>query len=103
ISIALVDNQTYGGGVQFSVNLSNPAGASIGVATNTVNIADDEPPPALSLQLPSTSVSEGDGGQVGIPITVKLTGATSLRVTVNWYFSEGQYGAARTGELQFAP
>ncbi|HXA18853.1 MAG TPA: Calx-beta domain-containing protein [Thermoanaerobaculia bacterium] len=103
ISIPLVDNQTYGGGGQFNVNLSNSAGASIGVATNTVNIEDDEPPPVLSLQLPSTSVPEGNAGQVGIPITVKLTGTTTLPVTVNWYFSEGQFGAAHTGELQFAP
>jgi hypothetical protein len=103
ISIPLVDNQTYGGGVQFNVNLSNPAGASIGVATTTVNIGDDEPPPVLSLQLPSTSVPEGNAGQIEIPIVVKLTGATSLPVTVNWYFSEGQYGVAHTGELQFGP
>jgi len=103
ISIPLADNQTYGGGGQFSVTLSNPAGASIGVATNTVEIHDDERPPVLTLQLPSTSITEGNAGQVQIPITVKLTGATTLPVTVNWYFSEGQYGASHTGELQFAP
>ena len=103
IFVPLVDNQTYGGGGQFNVNLSNPAGASIGVATNKVNITDDEPPPVLSLQLPSTSVPEGNAGLVGIPITVKLTGTTTLPVTVNWYFSEVQFGAAHTGELQFAP
>lgn len=103
ISIPLLDDQTYDGARQFTVTLSNPAGASIGVATDTVNVADDEHPPLLSLQLSSTSVSEGDAGQVDIPITVKLTGATSLPVTVNWYFSEGQFGASHTGELQFAP
>jgi hypothetical protein len=103
ISIPLLDDQSYGGGGQFTVTLSNPAGASIGVATNTVTIADDEHPPLLSLQLPSTSVSEGDAGQVAIPITVRLTGATSLPATVNWYFSEGQFGASHTGQLQFAP
>jgi len=103
ISIPLLDDQSYGGGGQFKVNLSSPAGASIGVATNTVTIDDDEQPPVLSWQLPSTSVSEGDAGRVDIPITVKLTGATSLPVTVNWYFAEGQYGVPHTGELQFAP
>ena len=103
ISIPLVDDQSYGGGVQFSVHLSDPAGASIGLATQTVKVADDDKPPALSLQLPSTSVPEGDAGQVDIPITVKLTGRTSVPATVNWYFNEGQYGPSYTGELQFAP
>jgi len=103
ISIPLADNQSYGGVVQFNVNLSNPAGASTGAATITVKIFDDEPPPVVSLQLPATSVPEGNAGQIEIPIIVKLTGATSLPVTVNWYFSEGQYGPAHTGELQFGP
>jgi hypothetical protein len=103
ISIPLVDDQSYGGGVQFNVHLSDPAGASIGLATQRVKVVDDEKPPVLSLQVPSTSVPEGDAGQVDIPIIVKLTGRTSLPATVNWYFSEGQYGASHTGELQFAP
>jgi hypothetical protein len=103
ITIPLADDRSYGGNAQFSVNLSNSAGAAIGLATHTVNITDDEHPPVFSLQLPASSVQEGDAGQIEIPITVKLTGATSLPVTVNWAFSEGQYGGAQTGELQFAP
>jgi len=103
ITIPLLDDQSYGGGGQFNVVLSEPAGASIGAATHTIRIADDEPPPLFSLQLPSASVPEGDVGPVEIPITVKLTGPTSLPATVSWYFGEGQSGAFRTGELQFAP
>ena len=103
ISIPLLDEQTYGGSVQFKVSLSNAAGAPVGLAAHSVNIADDEHPPALTLQLPSSSVPEGDAGEVGIPITVKLTGATTLPVTTNWYWSEGQFGPAHTGQLQFAP
>jgi hypothetical protein len=103
ISIPLVDDQSYGGDVQFNVHLSDPAGASIGLSTQTGKVVDDDKPPVLSLQLPSTSVPEGDAGQVDIPITAKLTGRTSVPVIVNWYFSEGQYGASHTGELQFAP
>jgi hypothetical protein len=102
ISIPLVDDQSYGGDVQFNVHLSDPAGASIGLATETVKVADDDKPPVLSLQLPLTSVSEGDAGQIDIPITVKLTGRTSVPATVYWYFNEGQNGASHTGELQFA-
>jgi len=103
ITIPLIDNSSYGGDVQFTVRLSSPAGASMGLATQTVTVVDDEHPPVLSLQLPATSVPEGDAGKVDLPIIVKLTGATSLPVTVNWYFSEGQYALPHTGELQFAP
>lgn len=103
LSIPLIDDQTYGGGGRFKINLSNPAGATIGaIATHTVNVIDDEHPPVLSLQVPSSSVQEGDVGEVDIPITVKLTGATSLPVSVYWSWTEG-YPAGHYGVLQFAP
>jgi hypothetical protein len=105
ISVPLIDDQTYTGGSQFVINLSNPAGASIGFfATHTVRIADAEQVPTLSIVLPSSSVQEGDNGKVEIPITVKLTGATLLPVTVNAYWFEGEYTSVSNGSvLQFAP
>lgn len=103
ISIPLIDDQSYGGGGEFLVNLSSPAGASLGLVKEAVNIRDDEKPPVFSMQLPSTSVPEGDAGQVDIPITVKLTGPTSLPMTVSWVASERQYGPSRSGDLLFAP
>jgi hypothetical protein len=104
VTVALIDDQTYGGDSQFKVNLSNPAGASMSALTTaTVRIGDDERPPVLSIVAPSSSVQEGDAGSVDIPIVVKLTGSTTLPVTVNWYWSEGQFGPSHTGQLQFAP
>jgi hypothetical protein len=46
---------------------------------------------------------EGDTGQVTIPITVSLAGATSLPVTVRWSVAEEPTGSTSVGELQFAP
>jgi hypothetical protein len=57
----------------------------------------------LSIHLTSNSVQEGDLGQVDVPVTVVLTGATYLPVTVNTSWSEGQNSLPHAGALQFAP
>jgi hypothetical protein len=103
ITIPLIDDSTYGGDVRFKLNLSDAAGASLGMVTHTVTITDDERPPVLSLQASSSSVPEGDKGRVDIPITVKLTGATTLPVTASWNWSEHDLGGSHTGQLQFEP
>lgn len=104
IAVPLIDDQTYSGPTQFKVTLSNPAGAAIAaVTTSTVTINDDEKPPVLSIVTPPASVQEGDAGQVDIPIVVKLTGSTSLPVTVNWFWGEGDFGSSHNGQLLFAP
>ena len=104
IAVPLIDDHAYDGNAQFKVNLSNPAGASMSAfTTETVVIRDSEPPPVLSIVTPFSSVPEGDAGEVDIPITVKLTGSTTLPVTVSWSWSEGQYGPFHNGQLQFAP
>jgi len=104
ITVPLIDDQTYNGGSTFKVKLSNPAGATLSaITTETVSIIDDEHPPVLSIVAPFSSVPEGDGGQVDIPIVVKLTGSTTLPVTVNWFWSEEPSGLSHGGQLQFAP
>jgi hypothetical protein len=104
ISIPLIDNQVYSGTLQFKVNLSDPAGAELATTTTeTVSILDDELPPTLALLPPSTSVQEGDAGQVDLPVTVRLTGATELPVTVSLNWSEGQFGPSHTVGLRFEP
>jgi hypothetical protein len=104
ITVPLIDDQTYSGDSTFKVKLSNPAGAPLtAVTTETVTIGDDDRPPVASIAAPFSSVPEGDDGQVDIPIVVKLTGSTTLPVTVNWSWVEGQFGFAHTGQLQFAP
>jgi len=104
ISIPLIDDQAYEG-VQgrFKVNLSNPAGASLRNTTMDVVVLDDDAPPVLSIQLASSSIQEGDLGQVDVPIAVVLTGTTYVPVTVTAYWREGQNGPSHATALQFAP
>ncbi len=64
------------------VTLSNATNATISTATGTGAIADDDEPPALSIDSPS--VTEGDAGSVNLTWTVTLDAASGRVVTVAW-------------------
>ncbi len=64
------------------VTLSNAVNAAISTATGTGAIADDDEPPALSIDSPS--VTEGDAGSVNLTWTVTLDAASGRVVTVAW-------------------
>jgi hypothetical protein len=63
-------------GETIKVNLSNPTGAGLGpLASATVVIMDNDPPPALSIN--DVSVAEGNGGTTSALMTVSLSGASA--------------------------
>ncbi|HWS70541.1 MAG TPA: Calx-beta domain-containing protein, partial [Thermoanaerobaculia bacterium] len=104
IEVPLIDDHAYGGTRGFQVTLSNPAGVTLAVNTaEPVSVVDDELPPTLAFQSVSTSVPEGDDGLVDMPVTVKLTGATSLPVTARFSWTEGEFGASHLSVVEFAP
>ena len=89
------------------VTLSNAGNATIGTATGTGAITDDDAAPSLSIDSPS--VSEGDDGSVNLTWTVTLSAASGLAVTVD-YADAGtgtatpgtDYAAITGGTLTFA-
>ena len=68
--------------------LSNAANATIGTATGTGTITDDDAAPSLSIDSPS--VTEGDSGSKNLTFTATLSPASGKQVTV-------QYADAGTG------
>ena len=70
------------------VTLSNAAYATIGTATGTGTITDDDGAPTVSIDSPS--VMEGDSGSAALTFTVTLSAASGREVTV-------QYADATTG------
>ena len=89
------------------VSLDNAGNATIGTATGTGAITDDDAPPSLSIDSPS--VSEGDDGSMSLTYTVTLSAASGLAVTVD-YADAGtgtatpgtDYAAITGGTLTFA-
>ena len=75
------------------VTLSDAANASIGTATGTGTITDNDAPPSLSINSPS--VTEGDSGSKNLTFTATLSAASGKQVTVDW--AEGTGGTATSG------
>jgi hypothetical protein len=90
----------------FTVTLSAPANATLGDASGTGTITDDDPLPALSLT--GCSATEGDAGTTPCTFAVALSAASGRTVTVAYASTDatavapGDY-AAVGGTLTFAP
>ena len=75
------------------VTLSDAANATIGTATGTGTITDNDAPPSLSINSPR--VTEGDNGSKNLTFTATLSAASGKQVTVDW--AEGTGGTATSG------
>ncbi|MFN8233395.1 MAG: Calx-beta domain-containing protein [Actinomycetota bacterium] len=95
----------YEGDETFSVTLTNPAGGTLGTATATGTIVDDEAQPAFSID--DVTIDEGDAGPKPATFTVTLSipsaSATSVDVaTADGTATGGDYVPAWTS-LTLAP
>jgi len=93
----------------FSLNLSTPTNATLGVATATNTVTNDDPVPAVSISPATASILEGDAGATPGVYTVSLSAVSGQTVTVAYATSDGSatladgdYQAA-SGVLTFAP
>ena len=91
----------------FTVGLSAATNATIGTATATGTITDDDGAPGLSIT--NVSVLEGNAGTTSATFTVSLSPASGQAVTVVYTASAGtaelgtDFGGASTGTLTFSP
>jgi subtilisin-like proprotein convertase family protein len=90
----------------FVVNLSAPTNATIADAQAVGTIADDDPPPSLSIN--DVTVTEGNSGTVNAVFTVTLSGLTAQAVTVDYATADGSAAAGTdyvptSGTLTFTP
>ena len=91
----------------FTATLSAPTNATLGTATGTATIQDDDASPTLAIN--DVTVTEGDAGTVTATFTVTRTGVTEATSTV--HYATGTTGTATssvdytatTGDLSFAP
>lgn len=108
-SVPILDDSVYEGDERFGLSLSNVAGgASLGtLATASVTIVeDDPPPPAGSLQLSASGFSVAENG-ASVAISITRTGGSAGAVSVDYATSDGSATAgsdytASAGTLNFA-
>ncbi len=112
IDVDVLGDTTIEPAETFTVTLSDPFGATIGRATATGTIVDDDDPtvPTVpSASISNASVSEGASGATTVlSFTVKLSQASTSTVTLNYATSDGSATAgqdykANSGTVTFTP
>jgi hypothetical protein len=106
VNVAIVNDALDEDGEAFTVTLSAPAGSSIGTATGTATITDDDAPPSLSVA--GVTVAEGDSGTVNAVFPVTLSGASGKTISATFVTTAGTATAgadfvSASGPLTFAP
>ena len=105
ISIPIANDALYEPTEAFAVVLSNPTGgATLGSNAETINIADDDPAPQVSIAS-SASVSES---QSSVILNVTRSGATATTVSVSYSTADDTAAAgsdytAASGTLSWQP
>ena len=104
-TVSVVGDTLYEKNEAFSVALSAPVNATLGTATATGTIVDDDPVPVVSIS--GTSGSEGNSGTTPMPFTVSLSAVSGLPVTANYATANGSAQApadysATTGTVTVA-
>ncbi len=88
VTVTLNGDAIYETDETFTVVLSNPSGATIGTATGTGTITNDDALPTLSIAN-ATPVAEGDSGTTTTTLTATLSSASALPVTADWATKDG--------------
>lgn len=90
----------------FTATLSNPTNASLGDATGTGTINDNDAPPSISAG--DASVTEGDEDTTDVNVTLTLSAASDREITVQFATADGtamagEDYAANSGSATFTP
>jgi ribosomal protein L35AE/L33A len=106
VVVPIVGDLTTEAQETFAVNLSGATNATIADSQATGTIADNDPPPTISIG--NVSVTEGNSGTANASFAVTLSAASGFTVTVNYATANGTATASsdystRTGTVSFAP
>jgi hypothetical protein len=109
VTVSVVDDLNHGPTRSLYVNLSGPTRATLGQGQAIVNIIDNDPPAAVSVQ--NVTMIEGNGGlfpTTGALFQITLSAPTAYVVTVSWSTADGTAQApgdylATSGTITFWP
>jgi chitinase len=108
VNVAINGDATVESDETFTVTLSEASGATIGTASATGTITNDDASQSLpSISIANVSKAEGASGTSNMTFTVTLSSASTSAVTVNYATSNGTATAgedytATSGQLTFA-
>lgn len=109
VNVVVLGDSTVESNETFTVTLSNVSGATIGTATATGTIVNDDVAPTLpTVSIANASVIEGNSGSSNMGFTVTLSKASTAPITVNYATANGtalagQDYTAASGTITFAP
>jgi chitinase len=109
VNVAVTGDTTVEPNETFTVKLTSPSGATLGTATATGTITNDDVSSITpTVSIANASVAEGNSGSKSMPFTVSLSSASTSQVTVNYATANGTATAgsdytATSGTLTFAP
>ena len=106
ISIPLVDDTEDEANETFTIQLINPANATLLASTAQTTIVDNDGPAALFLTPSVLEINEGDTGQTNAEFQVRLTRASGQPISINYATANGTATAgqdytSRSGTLTF--
>ncbi len=109
VTVAITDDNVFEADETFTLELSNPSGATLLEDSATATILDDDTAPTLSVSDASVAENAGGGDTTDLVFTVELSGATELPATVLYTTVDGtaiaddDYQGLGTLTLSFAP
>ena len=111
VNVAITGDTTVEPTETFTVTLTKPVGATLGTATATGTITNDDVAatvPAPTVSIANVTVAEGNSGTTNAAFTVTLSKAATSTVTVGYATANGTATAgsdftAASGTLTFAP
>jgi Calx-beta domain-containing protein len=91
VLVPVIGDTLVEGNETFTLDISSPSGATLGTASSTVTIIDnDSPPPLLpDLSIGNTNVREGDSGSKLMNFTVTMSTTSLTDVTVDYASASG--------------
>ncbi len=100
ISVDVAGDASFEPNEGFTVTLANPTGATLGTATATGTITNDDLAPTLAIVATDSAKAEGALGPTAFTFTVNRTGDTSDATTVSYAVSGSGPNAAAAGDFQ---
>jgi hypothetical protein len=92
VDVPVLDDNIYEGDETFSLDLSNAVNGSIGTASGTATISDDDPSPDVDIA--PAQVLEGDAGTTPLDLNVTLSNPSFEDISVDYVTSDGTATAA---------
>ena len=108
VAVAIVPDAIVEGNEQFTVTLQSPVNATLGDASGTATITNDDAAPVPSVAVNDVTVVEGTSTAPSAVFTVTLSAASTQTVTVGFVTVNGSATApadyaAGSGTVTFAP